>query len=168
MHQQRPRCRGIEPAKVQYGLGLTCSHKMPLTVSPSLDPRVVVVGVCPARGIDLTGGDAYGTQGGNSKRRFLTTAPDGGFHASQRGQRTRVARLIGHMLMTPVVHLKNRLLHAHALNTLLQFLEEHGARHVKRLVVHAQGQHEMIEQQFRNGCSPRHLLACFKSCPHIL
>ena len=141
---------------------------MPFAVGPCLNPSMVVVGMCPAWCIDLAGGNTDGTQGGDSKGGFLSTTADGCVHAGQRRQRARIAGLIGHVFMTPVVDLEDCLFHAHAGNAFFQLVEEYRAGHIQRLVIDAQWQHKMVEKQIRNLFAPGHLFSGFEGGPHVL
>ena len=70
--------------------------------------------------------------------------------------------------MTPVVDLEYGLLHAHALDALLEFPEEHGTGHVQSLVVDAQREHEVVEQQVGDLLAPRHLFTGLERGAHVL
>ena len=141
---------------------------MPAAVSPGFHPGVVVVGMCPARGIDLSCRNADRTQGCNRKRGFLTTATDGSVHTCQRGQGAGITRLVGHMFVAPVIHLQYGFFHAQSLHPVLQFLIEHRTRHIQCLVIDAQGKHEVIEQQFRHFLAPGHLLSSLEGGAHVI
>ena len=119
VHQQGARGRRVEPPEIQHGLGLAGSHEIPLAVGPGLHPGVVIVGVGPARRIDLSRRNADAAQGGHGEGRFLATASDGRLHAGQGRKCAPVARLVGHALVAPVVHLQNRLLHRHSAHAFL-------------------------------------------------
>ena len=67
VHQHTARCRLVEPAQVENGFGLAGAQEVPFAINPCLHPSVVVVGMSPARRVDLTGGNADGAQGGHSK-----------------------------------------------------------------------------------------------------
>ena len=67
VHQHTTRSRSVEPSKVEHGLGLAGTKKVPLTIYPSLHPSVVIVGVSPTRGIYLTSRDTHGTQSGDGE-----------------------------------------------------------------------------------------------------
>ena len=129
---------------------------------------MVVVGMRPARRIDLAGRNANRAQCRNRKSGFLTASPDSGIHAGQRRQGAGIAGLIGHMLVAPVVNFQDGLFHGHTCHTLLQFLEKDRPGHVQRFIVNAQWQHKVVEQQVRHLISPRHLLAGIECRPHIL
>ena len=47
-----------KPAHVQFRVGFTCAKEVPLAVNPYFHPGVIVVGMCPTRGITLAGRDA--------------------------------------------------------------------------------------------------------------
>ena len=101
----------IEPTLVEHGFRLAGAEEMPLPIDPCLHPRVVVVGVRPARRIDLTCRNAHGPQGSHAEGALLATAPDGGTHGGKRRRGARVGRLIGDVLVAPVVHLQHRIVH---------------------------------------------------------
>ena len=61
VHQHGARRRLVEPCDVEFGLRLACTQKRPPSVDPHLNPCVVVVGMGPARRIDLTRRYAHGT-----------------------------------------------------------------------------------------------------------
>ena len=67
VHQHSARGRLVKPRNIQCGLGLASSHKVPLAINPHLNPRVVAIGVCPARCIYLTCGDTHCTQSRDCK-----------------------------------------------------------------------------------------------------
>ena len=58
MDQHGSRNGSVEPCEIEYRLGLAGSEEEPLTIYPSFYPSMVVIGMCPAWGIDLTRGDA--------------------------------------------------------------------------------------------------------------
>ena len=55
----------VEPREIEYRLGLAGSEEEPLAIYPSFYPSMVVIGMCPAWGIDLTCGDTDRTQSGD-------------------------------------------------------------------------------------------------------
>ena len=70
--------------------------------------------------------------------------------------------------MAPVVHFEDGFLHAQSLYTLLQFLEEHHAGIIQVLIVDADRQNEMTEEQLWYLITPSHLVACLETGAHIL
>ena len=74
VHQHSARSRLVEPGQVEHGLGFAGSHEVPRAIHPHFHPSMVVVGMCPARGIDLPGGNAHGAQGCHGERTFLAAA----------------------------------------------------------------------------------------------
>ena len=60
VHQHTARSRLVEPAQIENGLGLAGAEEIPFAVYPGLHPGVVVVGVSPARRVNLAGGNADG------------------------------------------------------------------------------------------------------------
>ena len=81
VHEHGARRGGVEPSQVKHSLGLAGAQKVPFAVGPGFHPGVVVVGVGPARRIDLPGGNARRPQRRHGQHRFLTAAshaaPDG-------------------------------------------------------------------------------------------
>ena len=53
-----------------------------------------------------------------------------------------------------MVDLKDGVVHAHTLDTVLELVEEHLARIVERFVVNTDGKYEMAEEKVRNLVSP--------------
>ena len=90
MQDERPRYRSGEPGHIEPGLRLACSHKMPLSVDPDLNPGVVVVGVGPARRIDLPGGNAGGAQRRHGQHRFFAAASHAALNRLQRRRRPAI------------------------------------------------------------------------------
>ena len=84
VHQHTAVGRPVEPAQVEHGLRLARPHEVPFSVDPRFHPGVVVVGMCPARGIDLSRGDADGAEGGNGEGRLFPASAVGGLDGSQR------------------------------------------------------------------------------------
>ena len=156
---------GVEPAQVQDGLRLTGPEEHPFPVGPGLHPGVVAFLMGPARGIDLPGRDAHAAQGGHAEGRFLAAAAQGVLDGRQGRVRPAVGRLVGHLLVAPVVHFQDGLLHGHSLHPRLQLVIEHESRGIQVLVVRAQRQHEVAELPL--GDLPAHLLAGLEGFPHI-
>ena len=65
VNEHGSRNGSVEPCEIEYRLGLAGSEEEPLTIYPSFYPSVVVIGMCPAWGIDLTCGDTDRTQSGD-------------------------------------------------------------------------------------------------------
>ena len=128
---------------------------------------MVVVGMGPTRRIDLAGGNADGTQGSHGKRALLATTARGGTHGSHRSRRAGVGRLIGHMLMAPMVDLEDSLLHAQSLHAVLQFVIIDDTETVQVLVVDTHGEDEMAKLAFRHLAAPSHLLARLERLAHV-
>ncbi len=149
--------RGVEPPQVEHRLGLARPEEVPLPVGPRLDPGVVVVGVGPARGVDLAGGDAHRAQRRDQQRRLLAAAARGGPDHGQRGARARVGRRVDGLLVAPVVHLQDGVGHREAAHAVAQLVVEDEARAVEVLVVDAHGQHEVAVDHRGNPLAPGHL-----------
>ena len=128
---------------------------------------MIVVGVRPAGRVDLSGRNAHRAQGRHGKGRLLAAASDSRFQAGERRECAGIAGLIGDVLVAPVVHLEDGVLHGHVADTLLQFFIEHLSCLVECLVVHSCGQHEVSEQQLRHLLSPRHLASSLEGCAHV-
>ena len=160
MEDQRPRHRRRKPGHVEPGLRLTGSHELPLAIDEDLHPGVVVVGVGPARRIDLPGGNARGAQRGHGQRGLLAAAPHAALNRLQRRRRTAVGRLVSSHLVTPVVDLQGRLLQRHARHTGAERIGIQRPEIVERFIVHPQRQHEVPELPFGNV--PAHPLAHFE------
>ena len=85
---------------------------------------MVVIRVRPAWSVDLAGGDAHGPQGSDGERGFLTATPQRTDNGRQRRQCPCVGRLVGQLLVAPMIDLKDGILHAHALDPRLQLTVE--------------------------------------------
>ena len=127
MHQHRTGCRSIKPSQVQYSFRLAGSQEIPGTICPSLYPGVVIIGMCPAWGINLACRNANSSQGSYRKGTLLTAAAVSRTDGRKRSRSTAIGWLIGYQLVAPVVHFEDGFLHSQSLYTLLQFLEEHHA-----------------------------------------
>ena len=138
-----------------------------MSVGPSLHPRMIVVGMGPTRRIDLAGRNADGTQGSHGKGALLATTARGGTHGSHRSGRAGVGRLIGHMLMAPMVDLEDGLLHAQPLDAVLQFVIIDDTEAVQVLVVDTNGEDEMAKLALRHLATPCHLLARLERLAHV-
>ena len=138
-----------------------------MSVGPSLHPRMVVVGMGPTRRIDLAGRNADGTQGSHGKGALLATTARGGTHGSHRSGRAGVGRLIGHMLMAPMVDLEDGLLHAQPLDAVLQFVIIDDTEAVQILVVDTNGKDEMAKLALRHLATPYHLLTRLERLAHV-
>ena len=138
-----------------------------MSVGPSLHQRMVVIGMGPTRRIDLTGRNADGTQGSHGKGALLATTARGGTHGSHRSGRAGVGRLIGHMLMAPMVDLEDGLLHAQPLDAVLQFVIIDDTEAVQVLVVDTNGEDEMAKLALRHLATPYHLLARLERLAHV-
>ena len=168
VHQHGTGSRRIEPGQIEHSLRLTGAQKVPLSVGPGLYPGMIVIGVSPAGRVDLSGRNAHGTQGSHRERAFLTTAPIGRPEGGKRSRGAAVGRLVGDMLMTPMVDLQNGIIHTHAADTVLQFLVKDHARTVEMLIVHPDRQHKVAEEQVGHSVAPRHVAPGLETGAHIL
>ena len=124
VHQQSTAGRRIEPPQIKDRLRLTGTKEVPITVSPSLNPGVVVIRVRPTRGVNLTGRDSHSPKSRHSECGLLTATPQRTSHRGKRGQGTSVGWLVGQFLVTPMIHFQNGILHIHTLHTWLQLTVE--------------------------------------------
>ena len=67
-----------------------------------------------------------------------------------------------------MVDLKDGVVHAHTLDTVLELVEEHLARIVERFVVNTDGKYEMAEEKVRNLVSPCHLAPCLEGQLYVV
>ncbi len=128
---------------------------------------MVIIGMRPAGGIHLAGGDSHRTQGGYGKGRFLAAAAKGCAHCGQRRRCPGVGGLVGNLLVAPVVHFQNGIFHRQVLYSVAQFLVEYHAARIKVFVVHAHGQHKVHELAFGHQLAPGHFSAGLKRGSHI-
>ena len=168
VHQHSTRGRRIKPSKIEHRLWLASSQEIPFAISPSFHPSMVVVGMRPTRGINLSSRYAYRPQGSHRESTLLATSSISRANGGERSRSAGIRRLISHSLMAPVVHLQDGILHAHALHPLLQLSIEHLSGVIEILIVHTYRQHEMAEEQLRHFIAPTHLLSCLKSGAYIL
>ena len=127
MHQHGTRGRSIKPSQIQHGFRLTGTQEIPGTICPSLNPGMVIVGMCPTRGINLSCRNADSSQGSHGESTLLATSSVSRTDGRKRCRSSTVRWLISYQLVTPVVHFEDGFLHAQSLYALLQFLEEHHA-----------------------------------------
>ena len=168
VHQHTTRGTLVKPAQVQHGLRLTGTQEVPLAIGPGLYPRMVIVGMRPTRGVHLTGRNTHGTQGCNSKSALLATTSISRTERCQRTAGSAIRRTIRHVLVAPVVHLEDSLLHTQFLNTRLEGLVEHLTTVVEILVVNSHGHHKVAELALWNGFAPWHLSTCFERQGNVL
>ena len=128
---------------------------------------MVVVGMCPTRGIDLTGGNTHRTQGSHREGGFLTATAVCGLDRSQRRAGAGIRRGIDHLLVAPVVHLQHRIVERQVLHPVFQLREENRTAVIQVLVVHTHREDKMTEDLFRNAFSPRHLGFRLEGSTHI-
>ena len=100
----------VEPCEIEYRLGLAGSEEEPLAIYPSFYPSMVVIGVCPARGIYLTCGDTDCTQSCDQERGLFAAAPIGRAYGSQRRGGAGVTWGIDDVLVAPAVDLEYRIM----------------------------------------------------------
>ena len=74
MHQHGTRGRSIKPSQIQHSFRLTGTQEIPGTICPSLNPGMVIVGMCPTRGINLTCRNTNGSQGSHGESTLLATS----------------------------------------------------------------------------------------------
>ena len=160
MDEHRAGHGGIEPRQIQHGLRLASAEEVPAAIDPSLDPSMVVIRMRPAWRIDLAGGDAYGAQGGHQECRFLAAASRRRGKGTEWRGGTRVAGVVSHVLVAPVVDLKNGLTEAKPTHTIPQLGVASGAEVVERLIIDAQGQDEVPPLALGDRLAPGQLLAC--------
>ena len=165
MGKHRPGRGGVEPAEVQHRFGFAGADEHPLPVGPGLHPGVVAFRVGPARRIDLAGRNAHGTERGDAEGRFFPASAQAVLYRDQRGVGTAVGGLVGHLLMAPVVHFQDGLLHGQALHPRFQFVIKDQPGGIQVLVVGPEGQHEMAELAF--GDLPAHFLPRLEGLPHV-
>ena len=157
VQQQGAGHGAVEPGVVEGGRGLAGAHEMPFAVHPDLHPGMVVVGVGPARRVDLAGRDAGGAQGGHGQHGLLAAAADAPADRRHRRAGPPVGGLVGGLFVAPVVDLQGRLGEAHAPHPAAKRVGVDGAEIIEGLVVHAERQHEMPELPL--GDVPAHPVA---------
>ena len=167
MHQHPAAGRGVEPPQVEHRFRLAGPEEMPPSVGPGLYPGVVVVGVRPAGRVDLPGRDAHRPQGRNEQRGLLAAAAVSRAHGGQRRTSSRIRRLVVGLLVTPVVHFEDGVIHRQPLDAGFEFIVKYPARIVETLVVDPHGQHEMPEQLVGDAPAPRHLLPDRQRTAHV-
>ena len=165
MGEHRPGRGGVEPAEVQHRFGFAGADEHPLSVGPGLHPGVVAFRVGPARRIDLAGRNAHGTERGDAEGRFFPASAQAVLYRGQGRMGAAVGGLVGHLLVAPVVHFQDGLLHGQALHPRFQFVIKDQPGGIQVLVVGPEGQHEMTELPFRN--IPAHFLPRLEGFPHI-
>ena len=117
----------VEPREIEYRLGLAGSEEEPLAIYPSFYPSMVVIGMCPAWGIDLTCGDTDCTQSCYQERGLFATAPIGRADSSQRRGGAGVTWGIDDVLVAPVVDLEYSIMQGESLDAILQSVKEYHA-----------------------------------------
>ena len=117
----------VEPREIEHRLRLAGSEEEPLAIYPSFYPSMVVIGVCPARGIYLTCGDTDCTQSCDQERGLFATAPIGRADGSQRRGGAGVTWGIDDVLVAPAVDLEYRIMQGESLDAILQSVKEYHA-----------------------------------------
>ncbi len=158
VHQHPPFARPVEPPHIQHRFRLARPEVVPLPVGPRFDPRMVVVRMRPPRRIDLSRRNPNRPQRSHRKGRLLAAPTLRIPNRSRRRHRPAVARRIDHLLVTPVVHLQNSLLHRQTPHPILQLVVKHRPRRIQILVVDPNRQHIVQKQLVRHRPAPRHLI----------
>ena len=165
MQDQRPGHGAGKPGHIEPGFRFAGAHELPFPVHIDLHPGVIVVGVGPARRIDLPGRDTCRTERRHGQHRFFTAAayatPDG----LQRGRGTAVRRLVGCHSVAPVVDFQGRFFQGHPLYAGAERIGIQGPEIVERLVVDPQRQHKVPE--FPLGNVPIHFFPDFQCFLYI-
>ncbi len=167
MHQHATAGRSIEPTKIEYRFRFTSTQKIPFPICPCLYPRMIVVRMGPTGRIDLTGRNAYRTQGGNQQSGFFPTTSVRCAYRCQRRTGTGVRRSIDSLFMTPMVHLQNGIVKGKGFHTIFQLIVKYYPRAVQLLVVHPHRKYKMTKQILRNNFSPRHLICSLLGGAHV-
>ena len=138
---------------------------MPFSVHPDLYPGVVVVGVGPSRGIYLPCRDAGCPERRHRQHGLLAAASLAPVHRSHRGGGPAVRRLVGGLLVAPVVDLEGGIVETHSLHTSAERVGVSQAEFIQVLIVHPERQHEMAELPLRNV--PAHPLPHLQGLLHV-
>ena len=149
MYQQRAPGRAGEPAAVEHRLRLARAEIVPRAVAEDLDPRVVVVAVRPARGVDLPGREADGPQRVDRKGRLLAAPAEARAPHAQRRARPLVCRAVAHLLGAPFVDGQRRLPRGKTRDALAQLRGKKAPAVAKLLLVYARVEHIVQKQPLR-------------------
>ena len=84
MHQHTTVSRSVEPSQVEDRFRLAGAEEVPFAVYPGFHPSVVIVGMCPARRIDLARRYADRTEGGYRECRLFAATAVGCLHGCER------------------------------------------------------------------------------------
>ena len=117
----------VEPREIEHRLRLAGSEEEPLAIYPSFYPSMVVIGVRPARGIDLASGDTDCTQSCDQECGLFATAPIGRAYGSQRRGGAGITWRIDDVLVAPAVDLEYRIMQGESLDAILQSIKEYHA-----------------------------------------
>ena len=139
---------------------------MPFAVRPDLDPGVVVVGVRPSGGVDLTRRDACGPERCDREHGLFTAPSESGADGGHRAERPPVGRTVGGLFVAPVIDLQGGVGEAHPLDAAAQRVRVYDAEIIEVLVVDPQRQDEVQELPLRDV--PAHAVAHLQGLGHIL
>ncbi len=129
---------------------------------------MVVVGVGPARGVDLACRYAYRAQSCHCESRLLAAASYGRAYCGQRGACAAVRGLIGDFFVTPVVDLEHGVGHGETFDAVFELVVKHHAAIVEILVVDAHRQYEVVKLAVGYFSSPGHFLTGSECCPDVI
>ena len=158
VHQHTAAGRGVKPTQIEHRLRLAGAQEVPFAIGPGFHPSMVVVGMRPARGVDLAGRDAYRAEGGHQESGFLTATSVSRPHCGKRRTGTSVRGLVDHLLVAPVIHFEDGICHGEILHAVFQLGIEDKARAVQLLVVNACREDEVPEKIFGHYLAPGHFL----------
>ena len=105
VNEHRPAGRIGKPTLIQHLLRLAGPQEMPLSIAPDLHPRMVVVAVGPAWGVNLPGRDAHGPESVNAKGGLLAAAAIAGVVSPHGGDGAVIRGLVHHLFRIPIVDL---------------------------------------------------------------
>ena len=112
---------------------------MPGSVGPGFYPGVVIVGMCPTRGVHLARRNAHGAEGGNGEGAFLAATPRGGLEGGHGRGGAGIGGLVGDVFVAPMVDFQHGIAHAQPFDALLELVVVGGAEFVETLVVDPDG-----------------------------
>ena len=84
VHEHSARSRCVEPSEIKNRFGFASTEEVPFAIDPSFDPSVIVVGMCPARSINLASRDAHRAEGCNEEGGFFATTSVCSFDRGER------------------------------------------------------------------------------------
>ena len=147
-----------KPSAAAYLFRLAGSAVLPLSIAVKLHPRVVVIAVGPARRIDLARRNAEASQYGDCKCGLLSASSVAVSVHGQRSQRPVVCGAVCDLRGTPVVGLKDCLLHASALQTVRRLLVKQLPARQNVLLINSRPRDVIQENILRNPVLIRSLL----------